>query len=69
MFKYLRKEKDFIKWLFLDKRIYRFYNSSIIIKEDKFERLGKLIYLLLNINSQDLEDDSYLYFLIIMSKQ
>ena len=69
MFKYLRKEKDFIKWIyFLDKRIYRLYNSSIIIKEDKFERLGKLIYLLLNINSQDLEDDSYLYFLDYCNK-
>ena len=69
MFKYLRKEKDFIKWIyFLDKRIYKLYNSSIIIKEDKFERLGKLIYLLLNINSQDLEDDSYLYFLDYCNK-
>jgi hypothetical protein len=69
MFKYLRKEKDFIKWIyFLDKRIYKLYNSSIIIKEDKFEKLGKLIYLLLNIKSQDLEEESYLYFLDYCNK-
>lgn len=69
MFKYLRKEKDYIKWVyFLDKKIVELYNTTIIIKENQYEKLGKLIFLLLNIKNQDLKDDSYIYFLNYCNK-
>jgi hypothetical protein len=69
MFKYLRKEKDYIKWIyFLDKKITDLYNTTIIVKEEKYENLGKLIFLLLNIKSQNLDDDSYIYFLDYCNK-
>ena len=69
MFKYLRKEKDYIKWVyFLDKKLSEMYNTTIIIKEDNYEKIGKLIFLLLNIKTQDLKDDSYIYFLNYCNK-
>lgn len=69
MFKYLRKEKDYVKWIyFLDKKIIDLYNTTIIIKEEKYEKLGKLIFLLLNIKSQNLNDDSYIYFIDYCNK-
>ena len=69
MFKYLRKEKDYIKWVyFLDKKIMKLYNTTIIVKEENYENLGKLIFLLLNIKSQNLDDDSYIYFIDYCNK-
>lgn len=64
MFRYLRKKKDFIKWVkFLNVHILDLYNNSINVLEKDYPKLGTLIYLLLNVKEQNLKDDSYLLFI------
>lgn len=64
MFKYLKKEKDFIKWIvFISNQCNMLFNNSINLLEDDLEDLGKIIYLLVNIEKQDVKDKSYRRFL------
>ena len=65
MFKYLRKEKDFIKWLkFLGSSIIStlFYTPISLSSEDIIH-LGKIIFLLINISEQNLKNETYLKFI------
>ena len=63
MYKYLKKEKDFIKWTFIiNKKI----NDIFFISNNKnndYNKIGKMIYLLYNIKEQHIKDISYKNFL------
>ena len=64
MYKFLRKEKDFIRWTkFISDKIILLYYVPISLSSDDFELIGKLIYLLFNINEQNIKDQSYINFI------
>ena len=64
MFKYLRKEKDFIKWTrFISDKIIQIYYVPISLSSEDFNSIGKLIYLLFNINEQNTKDETYISFI------
>ena len=64
MYKYLRKEKDFIRWTkFISNQIILLYVVPISLSSDDFELIGKLIYLLFNIIEQNMKDSSYMQFI------
>lgn len=64
MYKYLRKEKDFIKWSnFISDKIIQLYNVPISLSSEDFNNIGYLIYLLYNINEQNPKEQSYLKFI------
>lgn len=64
MYKYIKKEKDFIKWThFISDKIINLYYIPISLSTDDFYNIGKLLYLLFNINEQNLNDPSYKDFL------
>jgi hypothetical protein len=64
MYKYLRKEKDFIRWTkFISDKIILLYHVPISLSSDDFDLIGKLIYLLFNINEQNIKDQSYINFI------
>jgi hypothetical protein len=64
MYKYLRKESDFIKWTkFIIDKINLLYNDPISLSSNDFNNLGKIIYLLLNITEQNLKNITYLKFI------
>lgn len=63
MFRFLRKEKDFIKWLkFLGNNLNNLYYSPISLSSEEIIHLGKIIYLLINLKEQNLKNDEYLKF-------
>ncbi len=60
MFKYLRKESDFITWCcFLENKLDDLYYTSLSISYDNLKILGKIIYLLFHIKEQKLNDKYY----------
>ena len=60
MFKYLRKEKDFIKWsIFLENKYNELYCNPLSISYYDFTILGKIIYSLINIKEQNFNDKYY----------
>ena len=64
MFKYLRKEKDFIKWLkFCSGILNNLFYSPISLSSEDIIHLGKIIFLLINIKEQNLKNDSYMKFI------
>jgi hypothetical protein len=63
MYKYLRKEKDFVKWTnFITNHINQLYIVPISLSTDDFNHIGKLIFLLFNIREQNIKDDTYIKF-------
>ena len=61
MYKYLKQEKDFIKWTkFIKHYISELYEKSISMSNDDIISLGKLIFKLYELNSQDLKDKFYI---------
>jgi hypothetical protein len=69
MFKYLKKDKDYIKWLkFLGNNINDLYYNPISLSTEDFTYLGKIIYLLINIKDQNIKDESYLKFINFSQK-
>jgi hypothetical protein len=63
MFRFLRKEKDFIKWLkFLGSNLNNLYYSPISLSSEDILHLGKIIFLLINLNDQNLKNENYLKF-------
>jgi hypothetical protein len=63
MYKYLRKEKDFIKWTnFITNHIIQLYIIPISLSTEDFNHIGKLIFLLFSIKEQNIKDDSYIKF-------
>jgi len=64
MFRYLRKEKDFIKWLkFLGGGINNLFYTPISLSSEDIIHLGKIIFLLVNITEQNLKVESYQQFI------
>lgn len=64
MFKYLRKEKDFIRWSkFISHRLINIYIVPISLSSDDFTLIGTMLYLLYNIKEQNLKEPSYLEFI------
>jgi hypothetical protein len=64
MYKYLRKEKDFIKWSnFISDKIINLYIVPISLSIEDIDNFGKLIYLLLNITEQNIKEPSYIKFI------
>jgi hypothetical protein len=64
MYKYLRKEKDFIKWTkYISDKIIQLYYIPISLSTDDFEDIGKLLFLLFNITEQNIKDISYMNFI------
>lgn len=69
MFKYLKKDKDYIKWIkFLGNNINDLYYNPISLSTEDFTYLGKIIYLLINIKDQNIKDESYLKFINFSQK-
>jgi len=64
MYNYLKNEKDFIKWtLFIENNINNLYYTPIKLSKENLISLGKMLYLLYNINNQNMDDSSYLSFI------
>jgi hypothetical protein len=69
MFKYLRKEKDFIKWTrFISDKILELFYVPISLSSDDFNILGKLIFLLFNVKEQNIKEQSYINFISFCSQ-
>ena len=63
MYKYVRKETDFIRWtLFISDFVQEMFLIPISLSSTDIEKLGKLIYLLYNIKEQNMESESYKNF-------
>ena len=59
MYKYLKKEKDFIKWtVFIKDYISDIYEKEISISNEDLIELGKLLFKLHNLENQNLKDHS-----------
>jgi hypothetical protein len=66
MFKYLRSEKDFIRWVyFMDSNINNIYLNQIIVNKNDFEILGEILYRFSILKEQNLKNNEYLYLLKI----
>jgi len=64
MYNYLKNEKDFIKWtLFIENNINNLYYTPIKLSKENLISLGKMLYLLYNINNQNIDDSTYLSFI------
>lgn len=64
MYKYLRKEKDFIKWTkFISDRVIELFYVPISLSSDDFTLIGKMIFLLFNINEQNIKEQTYINFI------
>jgi hypothetical protein len=64
MFKYLKKELDFNKWIkFLGIKCIDLYINPISLSSDDCNNLSKLIYYLINIKEQNLKDNTYKKFI------
>ena len=60
MFKFLRKDTDFVKWIiFLENKCNELYFSNINLNQDDFDLLGRLVYNLINIKEQSFNDKNY----------
>lgn len=69
MFKYLRSEKDFIRWIyFMDNiniNINNIYLNQVIINKNDYEILGEILYRFSILKEQNLKNNEYLYLLKI----
>lgn len=64
MYRYLRKEKDFIRWTkFISSKVIQLYIVPISLSTSDFSLIGKMIYLLFNIKEQNIKDDTYINFI------
>jgi hypothetical protein len=64
MYKYLRKESDFIKWSkFISDKIINLYIVPITLSVDDVLNFGKIIYLLLNVTDQHTKEPTYIKFI------
>jgi len=64
MYKFVKKEKDFIKWTnFISDKLNDLYHIPISLSSEDFDNIGKLLYLLFNINEQSLNNNSYKEFI------
>ena len=60
MYRHIKKEKDFIRWTnFISNKLNDLYYIPISLSSEDFDNIGKLLYLLFNINEQNLNDPNY----------
>lgn len=68
-YKYLKKENDFIKWLYVvDFKINDMFYNPIKIKHNDYFKLGKILYLFSKTDSYDMNDYNYKTFINFISK-
>ena len=61
MFKFLRKEKDFIKWTrFISNNLNNLFYTPLSLSSEDLLHLGKILFLLVNVQDQNVKDESYL---------
>jgi hypothetical protein len=61
MYKFLRKEKDFIKWTkFISGSLNNLFYTPLSLSSEDLIHLGKILYLLVNVTEQNIKDTSYL---------
>ena len=64
MYKYLKKERDFIKWTkFIIDKLNNLYYTSIILNTEDVNNIARMLYLLFNINEQSIKELSYINFI------
>jgi hypothetical protein len=64
MYRYIKKEKDFIRWTnFISDKINNLYHIPISLSSEDFDNIGKLLFLLFNINEQNLNEPTYKEFI------
>ncbi len=69
MYKFLKKENDFIKWTkFISDKIINLYYVPISISNEDYIYIGKLIYLLLNITEQTINSPCYNEFILFCNQ-
>jgi hypothetical protein len=69
MFKHLKKDKDYIKWLkFIGNNLNDLFQTPISLSSEDIIHLGKIIFLLTNITEQNVKNESYIKFLSYCQK-
>jgi len=69
IFKYLKKEKDYIKWITLIKHYnFELFYTPVSLSSDDLEKLGKLLFLFTNIKEQHIKEPSYINFVNFAQK-
>ena len=64
MYKYLRKKIDFEKWtLFISDKIPQIFYIPVSLSTEDFTYIGTLIYLLFNIEEQNIKEPNYMSFI------
>jgi hypothetical protein len=64
MYRYLRKKIDFEKWtIFISDKIPKMFYNPISLSTNDFTNIGKIIYLLLHIEEQNIKDPNYMNFI------
>jgi hypothetical protein len=64
MYKYLRKKIDFEKWtLFISDKIPQIFYIPVSLSTEDFTYIGTLIYLLFNIEEQNIKEPTYTNFI------
>jgi len=64
MYKYLRKKIDFEKWtLFISDKIPQIFYIPVSLSTEDFTYIGTLIYLLFNIEEQNIKEPTYINFI------
>lgn len=60
LFNFFKKEKDFVKWVYiLRNNLSLFFDNIIKINKNDIKKLGKVIYILTQINEQNLDNELY----------
>jgi hypothetical protein len=69
MFKYLKKENDYYKWLkFLGIRCFDLYAVPKSLSSEDFLNLSKIIFSLINVKEQNLKEETYSKFINYCNK-
>ena len=69
MFKYLKKEKDYIKWItFLGPANFELFYTPISLSSSELVQLAKLLFLFTNIKEQHIKEPSYIAFIDFAQK-
>ena len=64
MYRYLRKKIDFEKWtLFISDKIPQIFYIPVSLSTEDFTYIGTLIYLLFNIEEQNIKEPTYINFI------
>ena len=60
MFKFLKSDKDYIKWIeIIEHHINNLYYNNINVNVEKYEDLGKILFLIVNVEEQNFGNKNY----------